>query len=204
MPSTLDLARKLLALAQTGLHFTEGEFDKERYHDVARIAEALLARDVGASSEQIRAAWQFEAGYATPKVDVRGAVFRDARVLLVRERSDGGWTLPGGWADVNDSPAEAVEKEILQESGFSARAAKLAAVYDRNKHAHPWYLFHVWKLFFVCEITGGSPQSSLETDGVDFFALDGLPPLSAPRVTAAQIRRMYEHHCDRALPADFD
>jgi ADP-ribose pyrophosphatase YjhB (NUDIX family) len=204
MASTLDLARRLLAIAQTGLHFTEGQFDKERYHEIARIAEALLAQDVGTSAEQVHAAWQLEAGYATPKVDVRGAVFRDATVLLVRERSDGGWTLPGGWADVNDSPAEAVEKEILQESGFSARAAKLAAVYDRNKHEHPAYLFHVWKLFFVCEITGGAPQSSLETDGVDFFALDALPPLSTPRVTAAQIQRMYEHHRDRALPTDFD
>ena len=204
MSSTLDLARRLLAIAQTGLHFPEGEFDKERYHDVARIAETLLAQDVGASAEQVRQAWQLEAGYATPKVDVRGAVFEDAEVLLVRERSDGCWTLPGGWADVNDSPAEAVEKEILQESGFSARAAKLAAVYDRNKHEHPSYLFHVWKLFFVCEITGGAPQSSLETDGVEFFALDALPPLSTPRVTAAQIQRMYEHHRDRTLPADFD
>jgi ADP-ribose pyrophosphatase YjhB (NUDIX family) len=204
MSSTLDLARRLLALAQTGLHFTEGEFDRERYHDVARIAETLLAEAVGASAEQVRAAWQLEAGYATPKVDVRGAAFQGAKVLLVRERSDGGWTLPGGWADVNESPAEAVEKEILQESGFSARAAKLAAVYDRNKHAHPPYLFHVWKLFFVCEITGGAAQTSLETDGVDFFALDALPALSTPRVTAAQIQRMYEHHRDRALPTDFD
>jgi ADP-ribose pyrophosphatase YjhB (NUDIX family) len=204
MSSTLELARRLLAIAQTGLHFTEGEFDKERYHDVARIAEALLAEHLGSSADRIRTAWQLEAGYATPKVDVRGAVFRDAKVLLVRERSDGGWTLPGGWADVNESPTQAVEKEILQESGYSAKAAKLAAVYDRDKHEHPPYLFHVWKLFFVCEITGGSAQTSLETDGVDFFELDALPPLSTPRVTASQIRRMYDHHRDRALPTDCD
>jgi hypothetical protein len=97
-----------------------------------------------------------------------------------------------------------VEKEILQESGFFAKAAKLAAVYDRNKHEHPPYLFHVWKLFFICEITGGAARLSLETDGVDFFELDALPPLSTPRVTAAQIRRMDEHHQNRGLPTDFD
>jgi ADP-ribose pyrophosphatase YjhB (NUDIX family) len=204
MASTLDLARRLLAISQTGLHFTEGEFDRERYHDVANIAAELIAGHSQLAPEQVLAAWQLEAGYATPKVDVRGACFREQRVLLVRERSDGYWTLPGGWADVHDSPSQAIEKEVLQESGFSARAIKLAAAYDRNRHAHPPYLFHVWKLFFLCDITGGSPRSSLETDGVDWFELDALPPLSTPRVTAAQIRRMYDHHLERALPADFD
>src|SRR5688572_33353899 len=99
------------------------------------------------------------------------------------------WTLPGGWADVNDSPSRAVEKEIEQESGFTARAVKLAALYDRNKHGHPAQLFHAWKAFFICEITGGAPRHSNETDGVDFFALDHLPTLSTGRSTAAQIRR---------------
>jgi ADP-ribose pyrophosphatase YjhB (NUDIX family) len=204
MSSTLDLARRLLALSQTGLHFTEGEFDRERYHDVAKIAAELIAAQSHAAPEQILATWQLEAGYATPKIDVRGACFRGGRVLLVRERGDGCWTLPGGWADVHDSPAQAIEREVVQESGFSARVTKLAAVYDRNKHDHPPYLFHVWKLFFLCDITGGSARHSLETDGVDWFALDALPPLSTPRITAAQIRRMHDHHVDPALPADFD
>ena len=134
MSSTLDLSRRLLALSQSGLHFTHEEYDRERYREIVDIAAELLALDSGRAAAELRATWFVEDGYATPKIDVRGAIFRDDQVLLVRERVDGKWTLPGGWADVNDAPSGAVEKEIEQESGFTARAVKLAAVYDRNKH----------------------------------------------------------------------
>lgn len=204
MPASLDLARRLLALGQTGLHFAAEEYDRERYREIIDIAAQMLALESDHDPAELQNAWLLEDGYATPKIDVRGAVFRNGEVLLVRERSDGKWTLPGGWADVNDSPAYAVEKEIEQESGFSARAVKLAAVYDRNKHGHPHYLFHAWKLFFVCEITGGEQRTSYETTAVDFFLLDALPELSTGRSTAAQIRRMYEHHLDPRRPTEFD
>lgn len=204
MPSNLDLARRLFALSQTGLHFTPQEYDRERYREIARIAEAMLANESVHSPEQLHETWFVEDGYATPKIDVRGAIYRDRTVLLVREVMDGKWTLPGGWADVNDSPACAVEKEIEQESGFTARAVKLAALYDRNKHDHPYYLFHAWKAFFICEITGGEPRLSNETDGVEFFPLDALPDLSTGRSTAKQIQRMYEHHLHRDWPTEFD
>ncbi|MET0661316.1 MAG: NUDIX hydrolase [Steroidobacteraceae bacterium] len=205
MTSTLDSARRLLALAQTGLHFCKEEYDRERYREVADIAAELLAREANVSATELLSRWQADDGYITPKIDVRGACFReDGRVLLVRERLDGKWTLPGGWADVNDSPSWAVEKEIEQESGFTARAVKVAALYDRNKHGHPHYLFHAWKVFFICEITGGSARESNETDGVDFFAVEALPELSTGRSTATQIRRMLEHHVARSLPTDFD
>jgi ADP-ribose pyrophosphatase YjhB (NUDIX family) len=204
MTANVDLARRLLALAQTGLHFTPQEYDRERYRELAEIAGQLLANESEHTPQRLQAAWFVEDGYATPKIDVRGAVFRDDKVLLVRETMDGKWTMPGGWADVNDSPSYAVEKEIEQESGFIAKAAKLAALYDRNKHEHPPYLYHAWKAFFVCDITGGAPRLSNETDGVDFFALDALPELSTGRSTAAQIRRMYLHHLQRDLPTDFD
>ena len=124
--------------------------------------------------------------------------------LLVRESTDGKWTLPGGWADVNDTPRRAVEKEIEQESGFTAHAVKIAAVYDRNAHDHPPYLFHAWKIFFICDITGGEARTSYETTAVDFFPVTALPELSAGRSTAAQIRRMYEHHLHRDWPTEFD
>ena len=204
MASNLDLARRLYALSQTGLHFTREEYDRERYRELAGIAGQLLANESSHSSEQLYATWLVEDGYATPKMDVRGAIFRDDRVLLVRETTDGMWTMPGGWADVNDSPSYAVEKEIEQESGFTAKSLKLAALYDRNKHEHPPHLFHAWKAFFICEITGGAPRHSNETDGVDFFPLDQLPQLSTGRATAAQIRRMYVHHLQRDLPTEFD
>lgn len=204
MTTTLDLARRLLALSQCGLHFTPQEYDRERYREIVEIATALLAAESNEHADSLRDRWFVEDGYATPKMDVRGAIFRDDRVLLVREVTDGKWTLPGGWADVNDSPSLAVEKEIEQESGFTAKAVKLAALYDRNLHDHPAYLFHAWKAFFICDITGGEARTSHETDGVEFFPLDALPELSTGRSTEKQIRRMYEHHLDRARATEFD
>ena len=171
---------------------------------MAQIASELLALESNLSPEQLRATWLVEDGYATPKIDVRGAVFRDDQVLMVKERVDGKWTLPGGWADVNDTPSRAVEKEIEQESGFTARAVKLAAVLDRNLHNHPKFLFHVWKMFFICEITGGDFRTSYETTDVKFFPVDQLPELSTGRTTAEQIQRAYRHHLDRSLPTEFD
>jgi ADP-ribose pyrophosphatase YjhB (NUDIX family) len=202
--STLDLARRLLALSQTGLHFCQEEYDRERYREIADIGAQLLASESDQSAEALLKTWLVEEGYATPKIDVRGAIFREGQVLLVRERVDGKWTMPGGWADVNDAPSYSVEKEIEQESGFTARAVKLAAVFDRNKHNHPAFLFHVWKMFFICEVTGGEPRESYETTGVDFFPLDALPELSTGRTTEAQIRRVYEHHLHRELATEFD
>ena len=204
MATMLDLSRRLLALAQSGLHFTQEEFDRERYEEIVQIATGLLALSASHSAEELRARWFVEDGYATPKIDVRGLIFRDDTVLLVKERSDGKWPAPGGWADVNDAPAQAVEKEVEQESGFTARAVKLAAVYDRNKHGHPPYLFHAWKFFFLCEITGGQMRTSYETTDVAFMPLASLPELSLGRITAAQIHRMYEHAQHREWPTEFD
>lgn len=204
MSSVLDLSRRLLALSQTGLHFTGEEYDRERYREIGDIAAALLELEGKVGADAVRQAWFVEDGYATPKMDVRGAVFRDGKVLLVRERSDGRWALPGGWADVNDTPSSAVLKEIEQETGFTARVTKLAAVYDRNRRNHPPFLFHSWKMFFLCEITGGELRTSYETIAVDFFPLDSLPELSTGRANAEQILRMHEHHRNPQLPTEFD
>ena len=201
---TLGLARRLHALARTGLHFCANEYDRERYAQVEEIAAELLAGPAGADREQLLAIWRGEGGYVTPKIEVRGAAFRDGRVLLVRETADGCWTLPGGWADVEETPAQAIEKEIAQESGFRARAVKLAALYDRRRHGHGPSLHHCWKAFFLCEIDGGEARGSYETDGVGFFDPSRLPPMSLGRSTPAQVERMLAHWRDRGLPADFD
>ena len=213
-PDWLDLAKRLQALAQSGLAFTHDPFDRERYEAIRAIAAEMVASGAGARSEAVRGLetlFATQAGYATPKVDVRAAVFRGDRILLVRERSDGGWTLPGGWADVGDSPAAAVEREVLEEAGYEVRAVKLAAVLDRNRHGHTPHLFHIWKLFFLCEIeneargAGAAMQGSWsETDAAEFFSEDALPPLSAGRVTARQIAHMFEHHRDPRRPTSFD
>ncbi len=123
---------------------------------------------------------------------------------MVREISDGLWTLPGGWADVNQTPAEAVVKEVWEESGFESRATKLAAVWDRRRHGHPPAFHHAYKLFFLCDLIGGAAKGSIETSEVGFFAEDALPPLSVHRVTAEQIRAMFRHERQRDLPTEFD
>ncbi|HEX7374988.1 MAG TPA: NUDIX hydrolase [Steroidobacteraceae bacterium] len=202
---TLEIARRLHALARTGLHFCQDEFDRQRFQEIEALGVELLAGPSADDRSQLAALWAGETGYVTPKIDVRAAIFDDeGRVLLVRERSDGCWTLPGGWADVNESPSQSIEKEIEQESGYQARVVKLAALYDRSKHAHGPSLFHSWKAYFLCEIEGGAPRTSDETDAVEWFTLDALPEMSLGRSTPTQVRRMREHWMQRELPADFD
>lgn len=203
-PKWLDWSKRLQAIAQNGLTFTTDPFDKERYEQVQRIAAEIMASYSELDEDKILDFFRYEIGYATPKVDVRGAVFRDDRILLVREREECLWTLPGGWADIGDSPREAVAREVLEESGYDVHVAKLAALYDRNKHDHPPLVYHIYKLFFICDIIGGEPKGSLEVDAVDFFAEDDLPELSTSRITTHQIQRMFEHHRNPSLPTEFD
>jgi ADP-ribose pyrophosphatase YjhB (NUDIX family) len=200
----LEWARKVQAIAQNGLTFSKDPFDRERYQQLERLTATMLSTELDAPLATVRALWEGESGYATPKVDVRGGVFRDDAVLLVRERSDGRWALPGGWVDVNDAPSAAVAREILEESGYHARAVKLASLVDKNRHPHPPGVHHIYKLFFLCELTGGSPAAGHETDAVGFFPVGALPELSTGRVLASQIERLYQHQLNRALPTDFD
>jgi ADP-ribose pyrophosphatase YjhB (NUDIX family) len=165
-----------------------------RYKAVREIAAEMMADGSASAIAPIRDLFASQTGYATPKVDVRGAVFREDSILLVQEREDGGWTLPGGWADVGESPAEAAAREVREESGYETRAAKLLALYDRNRHGHSPIPFHAYKLFFQCDLMGGEPASSHEASSVDWFAEDGLPALSITRVTAAQIHRFFAHY----------
>ena len=204
-PPWLSWVREVQAIAQTGLTFASDPYDLERYRRLREIALAVLAQGSGSPIEPIRELFEQDLGYPTPKIDVRGAAFREQRILLVREISDGGWTLPGGWADVNQSARECVEREIREESGFEARAVKLAALYDYrrqgNRRAHP---YSIYKAFFICELTGGAARASMETSEVAFFAPDALPPLSTGRATEAQIARMFEHWREPGLETEFD
>ncbi len=204
-PDWIRWAREIQAIAQTGLHFSESVYDRERYERLREIAVAMFANWSDATESIIRASFAAQTGYATPKVDVRGVVLKDRQLLLVRESSDGLWTLPGGWADVNDSPSEAVVREIREESGFVTRATRLIALFDRSKHAHqPPFPFHVYKLFIACELLGGSAQTSNETSEVGFFDPDHLPPLSIGRVTPDQIAICIRGWNDPHSPTLFD
>ena len=203
-PQWLRIAREVRAIAQTGLAFNADGFDHQRYQRLRELAALLMAQGSATEHESILELLRQEKGYATPKVDVRGAAFQDGHVLMVREISDGKWTLPGGWADVNQTAGECVVREIAEESGFTARALKLAAVYDYQKRNPSPHIDSIYKMFFICEIVGGAASASNETSEVAFFPRNELPPLSLGRTTAAQIDRMFEHREQLGLPTDFD
>lgn len=211
-PYWLVWARRIQALAQSGLHFTKDVYDRERYEALRGVAAEMMAAHSDTDMRRIEDLFARQTGYATPRVDVRGAVFdRQGRILMVREKiDDGRWTLPGGWCDVNQSAAECVVREVREEAGLEVRAVKLAAVYDRAKQGHePPYPFHIYKMFFLCDAlddTSVAHPDGYETTGVAYFAEDAIPvgELSEARIRASQIARMFAHRRDPALPADFD
>jgi len=204
-PKWLEWAKRLQALSQNGLTYAKDPFDRERYEQIRHIAAEMLAEKADAKIKDVLDLFSREKDYATPKVDVRGAAFKDGRILLVKERSDGKWALPGGWADVGESPSESVEREVLEESGFRVKAKRLAAVYDRDKHPHkPLMHYHIYKLFFICEITSGRASTSSETEQAAFFEENVLPELSITKVLPEQIAKMFEYYRQTELPAYFD
>jgi len=204
-PKWVGWARELQAIAQTGLHFSDSEYDRERYRRILAVSIEIFANYSGETPVLIRQLFENQTGYATPKVDVRGVVFREDKLLLVQERSDGLWTLPGGWADVNDSPSDAVEREIVEESGFQAKAERMLAIFDRAKHGHePPFPFHVYKLFILCRLEGGEARTTVETTGVEFFGENEIPPLSISRVTREQIQFCFETQNNSVGPCRFD
>ncbi len=204
LPKRLQWAREIQSIGQTGLSYANDPYDIERYVQLGKIAARMMADEDDERIAQLEALFADQVGHTTPKIDVRGAVFRDQTILLVQASDDGLWSLPGGWADPGESPAEAVARETLEESGFEVRVDRLLALYDRDKHPHPPMAFHVYKLFFDCSLLGGEPRTSLETSGVGFFPEDDLPPLSVERVLASQISRLFALHRDPTLPTDFD
>ena len=204
-PQWLEWVRRLQSVAQTGLEYAKDPYDRQRYDEIRRIAADIAAKSDGLPDvEPVLNLFKNEMGYATPKVDLRIAVFDQSRILLVKERSDSLWTLPGGWADVGESPAIAARREVREESGYEVVIKKLAAVLDRDRHSHPQLAYHVYKLFFIGELCGGQARESIETSDVEFFSENAIPPLSLTRVIPEQIRHMFAHFRNPALPTSFD
>jgi ADP-ribose pyrophosphatase YjhB (NUDIX family) len=203
-PRWLEWGQRLQALAQSGLNYTKSPFERERYEAIQNIACEIITDHSDLDFQKVQKIITAEGGYATPKLDVRAVVMQDDSILLVREQVDGRWSLPGGWVDVNETPSQAAEKEVLEETGFQVRAKKLLAVWDRNKHGHPPYIFHLFKMVFLCEITGGEASTSIETTAVQFFQEDDLPPLSLTRTTPEQIKRLFEYYRHPGWPTEFD
>jgi ADP-ribose pyrophosphatase YjhB (NUDIX family) len=204
MPEWVQWAREIQALAQTGLAHTEGRYDKERYSRLMHMAAEMTARYSGREQGELEKIFMAQPGYATPKVDVRGAVIKDGKILLVQERSDGLWCMPGGWADVGDLPSAMVAREVREESGLEVTPRKLCGVFDANRSGRPLEFFHAYKLVFLCELKGGELSASDETAAAEFFRFDGLPPLSMNRTNPRHLEEVRAHLADPSRATAFD
>jgi ADP-ribose pyrophosphatase YjhB (NUDIX family) len=190
MKTLLDYSRELASIAQAGLTYTKDPFDKERFARLREMASELLRAPERVPDFR----WPDEIGYSTPKVDVRGVIFQGEQVLLIKETASQLWTLPGGWADVNSSPKENVERECKEETGFEVTATAITSIIDRDRAGYPTHANTIYKLFFLCEIVGGSPTPNLESSHIEFFPLASLPELDPHRATREDIDRAYVFH----------
>ncbi len=200
----LEWAREVQALAQTGNHYAMDDFQRDRCRRLMEIAAEMISGQSDIDYLPLAGAFKAQIGYATPKIDVRAAVFRGADLLLVRERLDGGWTMPGGWADVGDTPSKAAEREVWEEAGFHVRARKVIGVYDANR-VNPLEVFHAFKIVFLCDLIDGEPTTSAETSEVEFFAEHAIPRnFSGERTTARHIRDVFAALRNPEGPTVFD
>lgn len=198
----LNWARKLDAMARIGSTFVDDPYEQRRYGELAKIATEMFAELAARPEVELPDLYLPTEGYVTPKVDVRAAVFDDAgRLLLVREVADGRWSMPGGWADVGDSPATSAQREVLEESGYAARLTRLVGIFDAHDATTP---FSAYKIVFSGEVVGGEAGGDHETDGVGFFAAEDLPPLSHRRTPDRVVAAAFAHHGDSSLPALFE
>jgi len=199
----LDLARELYSISQSGLTYCKNEYDLHSYRRLQEMSAEIIAAHSELSKESVLQTFKAQMGYATPKTDVRGAVIRDGKVLLVQESADDKWALPGGWADIGDRPSAMVEREVWEESGLKVRAVKVVAIYDANR-IEPMEFFHAYKIIFLCEFLGGELRTSHETLAVNFFEFDDLPELSTARTDERVLREVFAHIQNPARVTSFD
>jgi ADP-ribose pyrophosphatase YjhB (NUDIX family) len=202
-PRWLEWAREIQALSQTGLTYNDDDYNVQRYQRLMEIAAEIVQSHTGLPKDPLVENFLAQPGYATPKVDVRGAAIRGGKILLVQERVDGCWCMPGGWADVGEIPSEMVEREVWEESGFEVKPRKVIGVYDANRK-NPLEFYHGYKIVFLCDIIGGEARPSNETLAVDFFSFDNLPPLSRERTNERHLAEVLAHLQNGSRPAAFD
>jgi ADP-ribose pyrophosphatase YjhB (NUDIX family) len=202
-PQWLAWAQEIFSLSQSGLTYSGNQYDIERYKRLQELTAEIIASQSEISKESVLDSFSMQAGYITPKVDVRGAVIREGKILLIQERADGNWAMPGGWADLGNSPASVAEREIWEESGFRVKAEKVVAVIDANR-IEPMEFYHAYKIIFLCRLIDGEPRISYETLAVDFFDPHHLPPLSVYRTNENMLREVFAHVENPDRPTAFD
>lgn len=197
----LDQIKKLKALADTGLVYATDGYNRDRYEQILEVSLELMAQVGDTTTEELKAAFLPVTEYPTVKTDVRGLVLSPDKkqVLMARESVDGKWTLPGGWADVGDTPSEAVVKEIFEETGITAKPVALLAVFDKRVHPHPPQPFYVYKLVILCEAVSGELKSGFDMAGAAYFDVDNLPELSEDRILKSQIALVHK----KAIAGDY-
>ena len=184
----ITLAQRIRAMSQTALTYSSNEYEIERSKEFIEISHRITSIVSGVSDDEISACFNPVKEYITPKLDIRAVIFNDKdEILLVREKADGRWSLPGGWSDVGFTPTEIVVKEVKEETGFDVYVVKLLAVLDKRCYKHPSSTFYVYKFCFLCEITGGDDELTFDILDKGFFALHKLPPLSLDRILPEQI-----------------
>ena len=203
-PAWLRWAREIQAISQIGLYYSKNQYDEINFSRLMEIAAEMAAAHSDLDQTTAMTVFGSQPGYATVKVDVRGALVRDSQLLLVKERRDGRWCMPGGWADVGETPSEMVSREVLEESGFTVVPERIVGVYDANRAGRPLSFFHAYKILFLCRITGGTARPSEETEAVEFFDFDTLPPLSSPRTSMRHIEDLQRCLQDPDQPTVFD
>lgn len=197
-------AIEIQSLAQAGLAYTDNVYDIERYERLRSIAAEMMAEKSGLGVEKVKGLFCNETGYQTPKIDTRGVIFKDGKLLLVHE-NNGTWALPGGWCDVLESVESNTVKEIREETGLTARAVRLLAVQDRNKHNKPAYAYGVCKIFVQCEIIGGKFEENIETTEMKYFGADELPEnLAEEKTSRDQLEMCFKAYADDNWQTLFD
>ncbi len=199
----LEWAIELQSLAQAGLTYSRDVYDRERFERIRGISAEIIANKSDIPTEKVKDLFCNETGYQTPKLDTRAAVFKDEKILLVRE-NNGKWSLPGGWVDVNVSVGENAVKEVKEESGLDVKTKKIIAVQDRNRHNLPIYAYGICKIFILCDLIGGQFKENIETTGFDYFTLDNLPPLAEEKNTSEQIKMCFEAYKSDSWQVQFD
>ena len=200
----LHWASELQSIAQAGLTFAKIDYDRDRYEKIREISVEILNEYTDIGYNKIKDLFATETGYQTPKVDIRASVFKDSKILMVKEKIDGAWSLPGGWADVNTTVSESAVRECLEEAGAVVKPKRLIAVQLANKHNNPMFLFTIYKIFVECELVENHFNENSETLEAGFFDPDRLPPLSQERNTHKQIKMCFEAKKHKTFETIFD
>lgn len=201
----LNTFKKIKALAETGLVYAQNGYEVERNQELVNLSQELISAIAQQPVEALDKFYLPPKEYPTPKVDVRALILNDDdQILMAKEKMDGRWSIPGGWADIGHSPSEVIVKEVEEETGLISEVIRVLAIYDKRCHPHPPQPWYVYKIMFLCKMTGGELRGNFDIEEANWFAIDNLPPLSEDRILASQIEELFHLAKHPELPVVCD